>query len=223
MIVPKLAIFDMDGLIFDTERLFMNMKNIVLEEHGYPAREEDYVQTIGLAGENLHQKLIELYGADYPADEITAKARALVNTYMEEHWPDVKPGIRQLLEWFQAHNVTCCVASSTSHTFVEKYLKLAGLNEYFSYIIGGDEIRHSKPAPDIFLAALQHYNEITNLNIAPEDALVLEDSANGIRAAHAASIPVVCIPDMQQPSNEIQEMTAAVLKAADELFPLFDL
>ncbi len=213
MKTPKLAIFDMDGLIFDTERLFMNKKNIVLKEYGYPAREEDYIQTIGLAGENLREMLIRLYGNDYPADEITSRTRALVNASIRENGPSVKPGIRLLLEWFAQQKVTCCVASSTSHLYVRDYLERAELDTCFSYIIGGDEIIRSKPAPDIFLKALR--------SVAPGDALVLEDSENGVRAAHAAGIPVVCIPDLKKPSDEIAGMASAVVRSADEVIPLF--
>lgn len=215
MNIPKLAIFDMDGLIFDSERLFMNMKHTILKEYGYPAREEDYLQTIGLAGQQLHDKLSELYGQQYPAEEISRKTRAKVNGYMESHGPDVKPGVECLLAWFRKHQIPCCVASSTRREYVEKYLKLAHLDHYFSYTIGGDEAARSKPEPDIFLAACERSRT------SPSDALVLEDSENGIRAAFAAGIPAVCIPDLKQPSPEIANMAAAVLKSADKLIPFF--
>lgn len=213
MNIPKLAIFDMDGLIFDSERLFMNMKHTILKEYGYPAREEDYVKTIGLAGQQLRDKLAELYGQEYPADEISRKARTKVNEYMESHGPDIKPGIGTLLKCFRKHQILCCVASSSRHEYVEKYLKLAHLDNYFSFIIGGEEVARSKPEPDIFLAACKR------AHINPSDAIVLEDSENGIRAAFAANIPAVCIPDLKQPSPEIVEKAAVVLKSADELIP----
>lgn len=215
MNIPKLAIFDMDGLIFDSERLFMNMKHTVLTEYGYPARDEDYLQTIGLAGQQLRDKLAKLYGPDYPMDEISQKSRAKVNEYMEAHGPDIKPGIEILLKWFCRQGIPCCVASSSNHEYVKKYLNLAHLDTYFSYIIGGDEIIRSKPEPDIFLAACRRSG------IHPRDAIVLEDSENGIRAALAAHIPVVCIPDLKQPSSELAKNTAAILKTADELIALF--
>lgn len=214
MNIPKLAIFDMDGLIFDSERLFMNMKHMILREYGYPAREEDYLKTIGLAGQQLRDKLAELYGPEYPADEISQKTRAKVNEYMESHGPDIKPGIETLLQCFREHQIPCCVASSSRHEYVEKYLKLAHLDNYFSYIIGGEEAVRSKPEPDIFLAACKRSR------IKPSDAIVLEDSENGIRAAFAARIPAICIPDLKQPSPEIVEKAAVVLKSADELIPI---
>ncbi|MCD8230305.1 MAG: HAD family phosphatase [Clostridiales bacterium] len=209
--IPELVIFDMDGLIFDTERLFMNKKNVILEEYGYPARQEDYIQTLGLSGKQLHDKLIEIYGPAYPAEEISKKARAAVNTCLEEYGPDVKPGIRELLQRLSDRGLPCCVASSTRRAYVEKYLQMAGLNSYFSFVIGGEEVKRSKPEPDIFLSACE------KAGIAPENALVLEDSENGIYAAAAAGIPVICIPDLKQPSPKAAEMAAAVLSSAEEV------
>lgn len=215
--LPRLAIFDMDGLIFDTERLFMKEKYKILKDYGYPARKEDYIQTIGLTGSQLKDKLRELYGPEYPADEISRKTRAAVNKQIEASGPDVKPGIRTLLKWFRMHGVVCCVASSTRHIYVEHYLTLAGLNSFFSYLIGGDEVSRSKPEPDIFLAACARGQ------FSPADALVFEDSENGILAACAAGIPVVCIPDLKQPAPHIADKTTVMLSSADQVIPLFQL
>ncbi|MCD8046908.1 MAG: HAD family phosphatase [Clostridiales bacterium] len=212
--LPELMIFDMDGLIFDTERLFMMKKNEILTEYGYPARQEDYVQTIGLSGSLLREKLAELYGPDYPADEISAKARAAVNTYMEENGPSVKPGVRKLLQWLAKRDIRCCVASSTRRAYVEKYLRLAGLEVYFSFVIGGEDVKRSKPEPDIFLLACDR------AGVRPGNALVLEDSENGIRAAAAAGIPVICIPDLKQPSPDLAGKAVAVLSSAEEVVPM---
>ncbi|MCD7865760.1 MAG: HAD family phosphatase [Clostridiales bacterium] len=249
---PQLVIFDMDGLIFDTERLFMERKHEVLRQMGYPAREEDYVKTIGLSGILLREKLLEIYGPEYPAEEITRKTREAVDAYVETYGPDVKPGIEDLLQWLCGRGILCCVASSTVHVYVEKFLRRAKLDGYFRCdrqsvgdhadmccgeesalengipevnpkrdfcgadlcVVGGDEVVRSKPEPDIFLAACKR------MNVRPEDALVLEDSENGVRAACAAQIPAICIPDLKQPSPEIVKMAAAVLPSAREVLML---
>lgn len=237
MKLKKLAIFDMDGLIFDTERLFMEKKHEVLRQMGYPAREEDYIKTIGLSGTLLREKLREVYGPEYPAEEITRRTRAAMDLSLEQNGPAVKPGIEELLQWFRERGVLCCVASSTVRAYVEKFLRLAKLDGYFCRdsrlllsgvpkpreccseeipcIVGGDEVARSKPEPDIFLAAC------ARMGVAPEDALVLEDSENGVRAACAAQIPVICIPDLKQPSPEVARMAAAVLSSAKEVPSLF--
>ncbi len=210
----KLVIFDMDGLIFDTERLFMEKKNGVLAAYGYPATREDYVQTIGLGGESLKAKLMELYGEDYPAEEITAKTRALVNRHMEEVGPGVKPGIVPLLCWLADRAIPCCVASSSSSDLVMRYLKLAGLENAFSFVLGGEQVKRSKPDPEMFLQACRLGG------VQPNEALVLEDSENGIRGALAAEIPVICIPDLLYPRQELADQTLAVVETADQVIPL---
>lgn len=213
--LPKLMIFDMDGLIFDTERMFMDTRSDVLQKYGYPSRKEDYIRTIGTAGETLHRILLDIYGPDYPADTISREAREIMNRQIAVTGPDVKKGIPTLLQWLQCKGIPCCVASSSHRENVQKYLQLSGLDTFFSYLVCGDEIRHSKPAPDIFLKACHHSG------IQPEDAMVLEDSENGILAAYNAGIPVICIPDLKYPEPEIAARTAAIVNQADDILSLF--
>ena len=106
--------------------------------------------------------------------------------------------------------------SSTKHDIVAEYLHLAKLDKYFAFVIGGDQVQRSKPNPDIFLAACQC------ADISPEHALVLEDSENGILAASTADIPVVCIPDLKIPAEEIAQKTAAIVSTAADVIQLFN-
>ena len=213
--IPALAIFDMDGLIFDTERLFMTTKDGVMKEYGYTQQKNDYIHPLGTCGQQLLDILHRLYGDDYPAEETSQKCRTLVPKKIRRDGPPVKPGIPELLAWFASNNIPCCVASSTKHDIVVEYLRLAKLDKYFAYVIGGDQVQRSKPNPDIFLAACQR------TDIKPEHALVLEDSENGILAASNANIPVVCIPDLKVPSEEIAKKTAAIVPDATAVISLF--
>ena len=213
--IPALVIFDMDGLIFDTERLFMTTKDGVMKEYGYTQQEDDYVRTLGTCGQQLLDILHDLYGTDYPAEEISQKCRTLVTEKIRRDGPPVKSGIPELLAWFGANSIPCCVASSTRQDIVTEYLRLAKLDQYFCFVIGGDQVQRSKPNPDIFLAACQH------ADIKTEHALVLEDSENGILAASSAGIPVVCIPDLKFPSEEIATKTAAIVTTAADVVDLF--
>ena len=210
--IPALAIFDMDGLIFDTERLFMTTKDSVMKEYGYTQQKDDYIHTLGTCG----QQLLDILHRLYPAEEISQKCRTLVTEKIRRDGPPVKPGIPELLAWFAANNVPCCVASSTKHDIVAEYLHLAKLDKYFAFVIGGDQVQRSKPNPDIFLAACQC------ADISPEHALVLEDSENGILAASNAHIPVICIPDLKVPSENIAQKTAAIVSTAADVIQLFN-
>lgn len=216
MNLPKLAIFDMDGLLFDTERLFMEKKAFFLEKYGYPSREEDYVKTLGTSGEQLKNIQREIYGPDYPSDLITRETRAVVNEHINVHGPGIKPGIPELLESLTRNNVVCCVASSTDTDIVKKYLKMADILKYFEYIIGGDQVSHSKPDPEIFLKAF------SKRAFEKSDTLIFEDSENGIRAAKAAGIPVICIVDMKYPEDSLRNIPLHIVSNAYEALQLFD-
>lgn len=216
MMLPKLAIFDMDGLIFNTERLFMETRAEVMKKYGYEHREEDYIRTIGTAGETLRSLLKELYGEEYPITQISQETRDVMNANMPDCGPEIKPGIVELLQYFEKKEVPCCVASSSHRFVIEDYITRSGLDRYFSYIISGDDIKRSKPEPDIFLEACDHYM------VDPFSALVLEDSMNGIQAAWNARIPVICIPDLVSPSVEMARKTAGVVNTADEVISLFE-
>lgn len=211
MNIPKLVIFDMDGLIFDTERLFIEKQTPFLEKYGYIARDEDYIKTLGTNGEQLKKIHTEIYGPDYPTDLITKLTRAEVDKHMEVYGPTIKPGILELLEWLKQKNVSCAVASSTKTETVEKYLKLADIYKYFDYVIGGDQVSNTKPDPEIFLKAFERKH------IDKNEALILEDSENGILAAQRAGIPVICIPDLKYPDENFREIPIYILSNGFEV------
>ena len=187
MEVTGLVIFDMDGVIFDSERAFMEELRKVMREHGYVLTDDIYISTIGLTGEALKNKMQSFYGQDYPFKEIP-----------------------QLLEFLRQKGKLCSVASSTKSCYVDAYLRAAGIREYFKTITGGEEVENSKPAPDIFIRACRKEN------ILPHEAIVIEDSPNGVRAALSAGIRVICIPDLAAPETALAEMAELVASDAFE-------
>ncbi len=205
----KRVIFDMDGLIFDSERVFMNELRDVAGGYGYNITEENYVKTLGLTGDALYTLNKSVYGSGYPHYELSRMARERVDKIALSSGLPVKPGIDPLLSFLYNENIPCSVASSTHLRYVEKYLAAANLRQYFDTVIGGDMVSKSKPEPDIFLAAAK--------NTPRGECIVLEDSENGIIAAARAGIPVICIPDMVFPSADIKALTAAVMTTADEV------
>lgn len=201
------VIFDMDGLIFDSEREFMDCLEAAMADRGYTLTEEIYAGTIGLNAQLAKERMLGIYGADYPYSEISRAARDEM-TRRAVNGLTVKKGIVRLLKRLNERGVVCVVASSTDTRFVREYLESAGLMTYFSHITGGDAVRASKPAPDIFLEALG--------TTRAEDAFVLEDSENGVIAAQRAGIRVICIPDMKRPSEEVLAGAFACAADADE-------
>lgn len=214
--IPSLFIFDMDGLLLDTERLFMNERAKVLEKYGYVHREEDYIRMLGTAGDTMLAIMHEIYGPDYPEAAISKESREAELAYLEKNGAPVKPGIRTLLSWIRTQEIPCCVATATTSPYAEQFLETAGIASYFEFILTGDEVVRSKPDPDIFLRCCKQ------AHVHPSDALVLEDSENGVRAAYNGGIPVICIPDLKQPEQEVREMADVVLDSAEQVPALFE-
>lgn len=191
-------IFDMDGLLFDSEQLFMEQLAAVMADRGYHLTRETYTHTLGMAGEPLRKYMTEQYGEAYPFQECGNEAQKRVIQIAEHVGLRVKPQIREVLRILRQEEKTCAVASSTKTRYVEKYLELSGLREFFSIVVGGEKVSVSKPDPAIFLLTAKQ------CGVKPEEAVVLEDSENGIRAAHAAGMGTICVPDLVHPSETIQ-------------------
>lgn len=217
MQLPKLAVFDMDGLLFDSERILMEENAKVMAEHGYEQKFSDYVRTIGTAGDTFFNTLYEIYGDDYPAAEIAGESsRRCLERLLSEGVP-VKEGIPELLQYLKDRSVPCCVATSTKRPSAEAMLEKAGIRAYFSYVVTGGDVSRSKPDPDIFLLACEKGG------VSPADACVFEDSQNGVLAAYRAGIPVLCIPDLKEPEPYYAEKATKVVRSALDVPPLFDL
>lgn len=207
----KACLFDMDGLIFDTERSFMEQLSVVMGEEGYHLTREIYCSTLGLSGEELRDKMRGYYGREYPFREMSRRARERLNRVAESVGLAVKPEIPGILEYLHERKVPCAVASGSRSDLVRKYLGINGLDRYFQAVVGGEQVSRSKPAPDIFLLAAEE------IGTAPEHCVVLEDSENGIRAGRAAGCVTLCVPDMKMPREEFsQDIDYLVVR--EELF-----
>ncbi|MCX4326555.1 MAG: HAD family phosphatase [Lachnospiraceae bacterium] len=202
----KAVIFDMDGLVFDTERVFMEQLAVVMKEKGYILTQEIYKKTLGTCGSKLKDIMYSEYGDDYPFEECGHIAQSRTSIIAGTVGLTVKPQIRELLSMLKEKGIPCTIASSTNSAYVSQYLGHARLSGYFSEITGGEMVKYSKPEPDIFLMACE------KLKTHPHEALVLEDSENGVKAAAAAGIPVICIPDLKEPSKEVLKLAAAVVR-----------
>ena len=148
-------IFDMDGLIFDTERLFMEQLAVVMAERGYRLSREVYCKSLGLTGKSLEKLMLTEYGMDYPFAQLGRIAREHVDAIAATVGLELKPDIVTLLQWIRRQGLKAAVASSTRSDIVERYLEGAGIRKYFSVIVGGEMVERSKPEPDIFLKAAE--------------------------------------------------------------------
>lgn len=194
----KAVIFDMDGVIFDSERATYLCWKKVAEDHGLERMDEVYRRCIGVTLEVTRQICLDAYGEDFPYEKFAKEASELYHERYDGGRLPIKEGVREILSYLKENGIPTAIASSTRQNRVVSQLDEAGLLGFFDVVVGGESVSKSKPAPDIFLYAAEQ------LGIAPADCVVIEDSFNGIRAAHAAGMIPVMVPDMLEPDDEIR-------------------
>ena len=199
------VLFDMDGVIFDSEIKVVECWKVVAEKYGIEGIEEQCYACLGTTREKTRDIMLEHYGADFPYDTYKAEMSDLFHSRYGGGRLPKKAGVVELLQYLQLHNKKIALASSTRRVIVEQELRDGGLLPYFDAVICGDMVEKSKPEPDIFLKTCEV------LGVAPERAVGIEDSYNGIRALAAANIPAIMVPDLKAPTEEMETLAAAIL------------
>ena len=196
------AIFDMDGLLFDTERMYRDSWKQSAQQFGL-VHNPDFPRTVcGSSGAHMREIILQYY------PQVDAKAFAddcilRVERELETHVPE-KTGVRDILQYFKQHGVRVAVASSSKRATVLHNLKQTDILSYFDAVVSGDQVTHGKPAPDIFLLAAQQ------IGCEPENCYVFEDGTNGIRAGAAAGCTTIMIPDLTPPNAQLEQLCAGI-------------
>lgn len=206
MIKGRAVIFDMDGVIFDSERMVLVCWEKLAEKYHLSRMREAYMPCIGVNDARMKEIMKDFYGRDFPHDAFREEASALFHEMVRQEGLPVKKGVRELLAYLTKRNIPVGLASSTRLALVTEELTAAGLYEYFQAVTGGDQLKRSKPEPDIYLMACE------KLGVGPEETYAVEDSYNGIRSAHSAGMMPVMVPDLLQPTEEMYEKSVAVLE-----------
>ena len=204
------VVFDMDGVLFDTERLCQDCWLELAKEFDIPNMEEVYALCVGVNAQTTERIVYENYGKDFPYEQYCKLTSEMYKRYIETNGIPVKPGVRETLAALASAGLRLAVASSTRREKVLQHLRDAGIATYFSAVIGGDTVSHSKPHPEIFLKACE------GLGVAPEEAIAVEDSHNGIRAAYAAGMTPVMVPDLLPVTEEMRNLAAYVAETMDD-------
>ena len=199
------VIFDMDGVIFDSERLVIECWKVIAEKHNIPDIVEICMRVQGNNREETGRRFREKYGNGFPYEVYKKEVSALFRHLYGEGRLPLKPGVADILEELKRKRVPLALASSTRTDIVKQELQDANLLPYFDAVLGGDMALRSKPEPDIFLAAA------AKLSADPAHCYVLEDSYNGIRAAYQAGMHPIMVPDMQQPTEEIRGLAEVIV------------
>ena len=203
--MKKAVIFDLDGLLIDSEIISYKMYADLLQKHNLGFTLDTYARHYsGKNGVTNMQNLIFTYHLPISLEQGLAYVDALEKGYFAEGVP-LKPGARELLHFLKRRDIKILLASSSTRERALSVLAQHGIENCFDAMVFGPEIAHGKPAPDIFIKAREKSGE------ASADCLVLEDSEAGIRAAYAAGIDVICVPDMKRPDGAFISVAAAVL------------
>lgn len=190
-------VFDMDGVLFDTENLICQAWIEIAEEIGIDNIQEVLLKCIGRNFAASKAIFVEHYGETEEFEGFRKRADGKVHQIIEENGIPIKEGVHELLEFLKINQYKIGLASSTRKEKVLEHLKRANIEQYFEVVIGGDMVKESKPHPEIYQKACEE------LGVEPCHALCIEDSPSGIRSAHAAGLKVIMVPDLIEPTEEI--------------------
>lgn len=191
----KGAIFDMDGLLFDTERIYQQTWQEIAAEKGVKL-DGSFVKAISGTNGRHMCRVIERYYKVPDGTAIMDECMGRIRRKLSVHVP-VKKDVHEILDFFQKKGIRIAVASSSDVRQIESNLETAGIRGYFSAVVSGTEVRRGKPEPDIFLCAAER------IGCAPGVCFVFEDSENGIKAGYAAGCTTIMIPDLMEASSDI--------------------
>jgi HAD superfamily hydrolase (TIGR01509 family) len=191
------AIFDMDGLLLDTERLCKNIFQEACEFLSVPFLEDIYLDIIGRNSKGIEQVIRAGYGSDLDYPALHEAWRWRYNAVVKHQAIPIKEGVVELLTWLKGNNIPTAVATSTQQDVAKIKLELAGLDGFFDVLTTGCEVKNGKPDPEIYLLAAQR------LDVHPELCLAFEDSNNGVLAAVNANMQTYQVPDLVEPSAAI--------------------
>ena len=210
------VIFDMDGLMLDTEKLLAKFWMQAAHEAGFPMTFEQVLGIRSLAAIYAKPHLQGIFGTDFEYEKIRARRRELTAAYIAEHGLEKKPGLDALLAYLKQSGRRIAVATATDRERTEDFLGRIGVLNYFDTFVCGDMVKRGKPDPEIYLTAC------SVLGLAPADCMALEDSPNGIRSAYAAGCKAVMIPDLSQPDEALQPLLYACVPSLNEVITLLE-
>ncbi len=207
----KAVVFDMDGVIFDSEAKVVECWVETADKYGIKDIRTLCQMCLGTNSAETRRLALEFYGQDFPYDEYKKEMSDLYHSRYDGGRLPMKPYVNELLEHLRANGYKIALASSTRTEVVHNQLRDADILGFFDKLVCGDMVNRSKPAPDIFLKACEE------LSVAPENAVAIEDSYNGIRSAHAAGMHPIMVPDLAPPTDEMEQLAEVILPSLNEV------
>ena len=207
----KAVVFDMDGVIFDSERCIMETWVDMAEKYGIDGIEDVFLACTGTNHEMTRRIVLDAYGDDFPYEQYEHESAVMYHERYDGGRLPKKPGVFELLDYLKGLGVKIALASSTRRESVIRELTEGGVIDYFDEIVAGDMVSKSKPDPQIYLKACEA------IGVAPEDCYAIEDSYNGIRSAAAGKLRPIMVPDLRPADDEMKQLSVAVLDSLNDV------
>lgn len=208
-------IFDMDGVVYDSEKMYFAADQKAADKLGIDFPFEYYQQFIGGGYDLMYQKMVKDYGDAELVKQFLKLSRDEIIPVVKEGMLKFKPGFLELAQYLEDHKITYGLASSNVRRDIDYYLEQTDFTGHFNFIVSADDAKKAKPSPEIFLKAWEKAGKP-----AKNQTVIIEDSTNGIKAANRAEIPVIMVPDYIQPGNFEKEHTLSIQKNLNDVINL---
>ncbi|MDR2491594.1 MAG: HAD family phosphatase [Spirochaetaceae bacterium] len=215
MMEIKGVLFDLDGLLVDTEKPFLDCWVDVCVQHGFPVTEKDALTLVGMGVREEAAQTKQMYGEDFPFEKLREETYRVTVSYHEQHGMRVMRGAQALLSRLKDKKIPICLATGTMYERTLWKLRVSGLEDIFDAITTGSDVQKGKPDPSIFLTAAQ------KISIAPQNCVGFEDSTVGLLSLHAAGIRSIFIKDIIEPPPDVLQTVWKRFNSLDEAIGLF--
>lgn len=212
----KAVIFDMDGLIFDTEKLLVRFWCQAANEFGFPMQRQHALNLRSFARKFAEPYLKDEFGQDFDYTKVRARRMELMAQYLLQNPLEIKAGLFELLDFLHENKIPAAVATATDINRASEYLAQAGVLGRFDKIVCASMVENGKPKPDIYCYAA------AQLGAAPQDCVALEDSPNGVRSAAGAGCITIMVPDLTQPDDELNALIYAKADSLADVSAIID-
>lgn len=205
-------IFDMDGVVYDSEKLYFAADQRAAEKLGFEFTFDYYRQFIGAGYDMMYNKMVEDYGDEELIKNFLKMSREEILPIVKDGGLKFKPGFLNLAKYLEENQITYGLASSNYREDIDIYLKETNFENRFNFIVSANDAEQAKPSPEIFLKAWEKAGKP-----AKENTIIIEDSTNGIKAANRAGIPVIMVPDYIQPNEFEKKHTLSIQKNLNDV------
>lgn len=213
----KAVIFDMDGVLIDTEKHYNAAWQQAATEAGFDFTREHALMLRSCDAQMACAMMQDIFGKEFDYYSIRERRRELVKERLEQYGLERKPGIDEILAFLKEKGIKTAVATATPLALAREHLNKIGVYEQFDQVVSAKQVTQGKPAPDIYLYACKQIGEL------PENCIAVEDSPNGVRSAYAAGCMPVMVPDLTQPDEEIGKLLYGCVKSLYSLKDIVDI